>query len=140
MSDAPSSDQDSGDGGVRHDNRSDSYDSKHAVTSESTYSGSPVSLHPGKEQAQSPNSCTSGNSTDLDENGSNDVCDQPSNSSCSLTTSPDDRRRRSSVGCSNHRPQFNIELEAVVSCSSDGLVVVLRSARQCNPSYRTNSA
>ena len=83
-----------------------------------------------------PNSRTSsGNSTDLDGNAPEAIFDQPnigssSASSISNSASGDEssqrwRRRRLSTP--------SVELEAVISCTSDGLVVVLRQARPAIP-------
>ena len=84
-------------------------------------------------RSMDPNSRSpSGNSTDLENNASEALFDQPAGaqSSSSSISTPDDSQVQ--------RPDWNfeprqIELEAVVSCTSDGLVVVLRAARPFIP-------
>jgi hypothetical protein len=77
---------------------------------------------------------TSGNSTDMEMHGSDTMFDQAATTSQSSTTSlsASDEGRRSSPG-RQPPPSFEIELEAVVSCTSDGLVVILRRARPLFP-------
>ena len=83
-----------------------------------------------------PNSRTSsGNSTDLDGNAPETIFDRPNmacSSASSLSNMVDEeevsRRPRNREATTSH-----IELEAVVSCTSDGLVVVLRQARPAIP-------
>lgn len=75
----------------------------------------------------------SGNSTDMDMQGSDGIFDQPATSQSSSTSlSASDEGRGSSQGRQLPAPS-QIELEAVVSCTSDGLVVILRRARPLVP-------
>lgn len=75
----------------------------------------------------------SGNSTDMDMHGNEAIFDQPDTSQSSTTSlSMSDEGQGSSQG--RQAPaRCQIELEAVVSCTSDGLVVILRRARPLLP-------
>ncbi|KAK5939499.1 hypothetical protein PMZ80_007877 [Knufia obscura] len=78
-------------------------------------------------------SSSSGTSTDMDGNGS--VFDrplQPARSSASSVSPPEETPPQESTP-----PPGAIEIEAVVSCSSDGLVVVLRRAQEIVPTAST---
>ncbi|KAL8718025.1 MAG: hypothetical protein Q9225_004795 [Loekoesia sp. 1 TL-2023] len=117
--------------------------SEHAVTSES--SNIPSSAEQSSTERSSleprpyhhtqpvdidPNSrSSSGNSTDLGGNSHDAIFDQPAaaQSSSSSFSLPTPERDMQSLR------QNQIELEAVVSCTSDGLVVVLRKARPTIP-------
>lgn len=74
------------------------------------------------------------NSTDIDMHGSDGIFDQPDisqSSSTSLSTTDE-----GPALCQEERQApaaFEVELEAVVSCTSDGLVVILRRARPLLP-------
>lgn len=84
-----------------------------------------------------PNSrSSSGNSTDRDGSVQDPIFDQPAGgqSRTSSVSTPDDARS-SNQSWSPEQPQ--IELEAVVSCTSDGLVVVLRRAKPFVPHITT---
>ena len=76
---------------------------------------------------------SSGNSTDLDGNSNDAIFDQPARGrtpTSSISTTDD----RTSPEAPSFTPDpSHIELEAVVSCTSDGLVVVLRRARPIIP-------
>lgn len=78
-------------------------------------------------------SSMSGNSTDMDMHGNEGIFDQPDTSQSSTTSlSMSDEGQGSSQG--RQAPaRCQIELEAVVSCTSDGLVVILRRARPLLP-------
>ena len=144
---------DDDDGGVHLHDRMDEDADEMAVTTGSSQSGSLGKGWQGQGSQQwganatgdrltppdtsmDPNSRTSsGTSTDLAGNAVDAIFDQPhqsgsSASSLSNATSEEDgtggRRRRAG-------PVPNIELEAVISCTSDGLVVVLRQARPAVP-------
>lgn len=136
MTDANSS-GDEDEGGVHLSELMDEDGSEHAVTSGSSRDQSSTersSLEPPNHYAQhdsmDPNSrSSSGNSTDLGGNSSDAIFDHPagaqsSSSSFSLPTPERDMH--------SYR-QCQIELEAVVSCTSDGLVVILRKARPTIP-------
>ena len=80
-----------------------------------------------------PNSrSSSGDSTDADANGRDNLFDRPENqmSSTSSISTPDEPR---TSGHPSFSEQRQLELEAVVSCTSDGLVVILRHARPFIP-------
>lgn len=149
MSDAPSSDLDEDEGGVHLDGHMATEGSEHATdiegsdhamisSSESGYSGSRGSVDNGSDQhgqssSLDPNSrSSSGNSTDMGADAPDAIWDEPPNTPSSASSVPasaeaETRRNSRLPGTTQSRP--HIELEAVVSCTSDGLVVVLRSAR-----------
>lgn len=87
---------------------------------------------PDNETSGEPSRASSGNSTDMDNNAHYAIFDRPllheqsSNSSLSLShdRTPPERQL--------------IELEAVVSCTSDGLVVIMRRAKPMMPRNVTN--
>ena len=96
----------------------------------------PGSVHSRSNDASSRSA--SGNSTDVDGNGNDTLFDQPAGaqSSASSLSMPEELQTQSQMqpqpeSWQPDRPQ--IELEAVVSCTSDGLVVVLRAARPLVP-------
>ena len=123
------SDEDENDGGVRVARPQTSPDvaieSSDSSRSERNDGLTPARLHAtyDEENSRSP----SGNSTDFERRDSDRIFDpsatQRSRSSAS-STSPADPVRLNLEG---------IEVEAVVSCSSDGLVVILRRARPLIP-------
>lgn len=147
-----SSNGDNDDGGVHLDDRMDEDGSENAVTTNSSTSQAGSSVDPNSTARSSveqdpqrlapihssmdPNSrSSSGNSTDLQDGANDAIFDQPatrqsSTSSLSYSTS-DDTNRISAIRRSPGPRQ--IELEAVISCTSDGLVVVLRRARALVP-------
>ena len=133
MSDAHSSGDEDETGGVHLSELMDHDSSENAVVSESSNS-----MRSSVERDQTrfvnnasldPNSRTSsGDSADIRGPGNDDLFDQPigGQSRTSSISTPDDS------GASNvswSRGLFQIELEAVVSCTSDGLVVILRRAK-----------
>ena len=139
---------DDDDGGVHVDDRMDEDGSENALASDSSISqvGSsvgqnstarssveqdPQHLAPSHPSLEHNSRSSSGNSTDLHEGNNDAIFDRPttrqsSTSSLSFST-PEETNRPSAT----HRgPQTRqVELEAVISCTSDGLVVVLRRAR-----------
>lgn len=138
-------------GGVHLDERMDEAVSEHAVTSESSASQSGslmdhnITERSSAEQASrlllphdaiDPNSrSSSGNSSDLHGGANEEIFDQPAtrqSSTSSLDVSPSDDHRQFPARTRSPGP-VQIELEAVVSCTSDGLVVVLRRARALVP-------
>lgn len=126
MSDGHSS-GDEDDGGVHLSELMDHDGSDNALYSDSSNSmRSSVERDQMRDHSFDPNSrSSSGNSTDLGANSNEAIFDQPAGGQQSRTSSisnPDDQSNWSS-GYSQ------IELEAVVSCTSDGLVVVLRRAK-----------
>ena len=149
---------DDDDGGVHIDDRMDEDGSENAVASDSSISqvGSSVGqsstdrssveqdsqhLAPSHPSLDPNSRSSSGNSTDLQEDNNDAIFDQPttrqsSTSSLSFST-PDESNRPSTA----HRaPQSRqVELEAVISCTSDGLVVVLRRARALVPQIPQSS-
>ena len=129
MTDGNSSGDDD-DGGVHLAEMMEQDESENAIVSDSSNSmrSSSEPQHPGSLEPNSRSS--SGNSTDMD--GIDPVFDPPANgqSSRSSVSSPD-RDHSSNQSWSPEEPQ--IELEAVVSCTSDGLVVILRRAKPFVP-------
>ena len=113
-------------------------------TEEAVHSGSSNSMRSSAEpprtnvssSTQSNSRSPSGNSTDLDGNANDALFDQPAGfqSSTSSISTPDEAQSQRSSD------QSQIELEAVVSCTSDGLVVVLRAARPLVPQVSLTSS
>ena len=132
MSDGHSSGDDDG-GGVHLSEIMDQSGSENAVTSDSSNSlRSSVEPHhpPGSLDPNSRSS--SGNSTDMDGSAHDPIFDQPAGhgSRTSSISTPDEPP--SSTQPWSPEPS-HIELEAVVSCTSDGLVVILRRAKPFVP-------
>ena len=143
---------DDDDGGVHLDDHMDEDGSENAVTSDSSVSQissavdqnstdrSSVEQDPQRLAANHSllginSRSSSGNSTDLQDGANDAIFDQPatrqsSSSSLSFST-PNDANRVPATRLSPGPRQ--IELEAVISCTSDGLVVVLRRARALVP-------
>lgn len=125
---------DEDEGGVHLSELMDEDGSEHAVTSAEQSSTERSSLEPPNRYtgrgSMDPNSrSSSGNSTDLGGSSDDAIFDQPAaaqSSSSSFSLPTPDRDLLSFRQC-------QIELEAVVSCTSDGLVVVLRKARPTIP-------
>ena len=136
MAEAESSQSsDSDDGGVSLE-RPDDGRGKHSGQSSASPTGG-VSLQPPQMGPRT----LSGYSTDLEQDAPNAVFDAArvaESSSSSLNTSSPEHRRaeprqaRASVPIPEVEEEL-VELEAVVSCTSDGLVVVLRRARPLPP-------
>ncbi|KAL9041672.1 MAG: hypothetical protein Q9180_001127 [Flavoplaca navasiana] len=134
---------DEDEGGVHLSELMDEDGSEHAVTTGSSNMGSSrgassterssvePNYQPNRQSSDmDPNSrSSSGNSTDLGGNSNEAIFDQPAaaQSSSSSFSLPSPERDIPSF------QQCQIELEAVVSCASDGLVVVLRKARPTIP-------
>ncbi len=78
-----------------------------------------------------------GSSTDLEHDSADAMFDRVQgsrSSTTSLVTSPNNRRRTRPAGRATTSPPAEpFEIEAVVSCTSDGLVVVMRHARPLQP-------
>ena len=135
MSDGHSSGDDD-DGGVHLSELMEHDGSENAVASDSSQRSSVE-----RDQARSRGGysldmnsrSSSGNSTDLDGNSNDAIFDQPAGGqtpTSSVSTTDD----RTSPEAPSFTPDSShIELEAVVSCTSDGLVVVLRRARPIIP-------
>ena len=141
MSEAHSSDDD--DGGVDLNTRMDTDSSDYNAPSNHSDPKSSSSMEGGTSVLQNgrvaeertfvePNSrSSSGNSTDLGENAADFMFDEPptahsSSSDMSLGSAGHSQNVSDQAAQSRDR---QIEIEAVVSCTSDGLVVVLRAAR-----------
>ena len=137
MSDGHSSGDDD-DGGVHLSEPMDHDGSENAVSSDSSNSmRSSVERDQGRSRNGYPfdinSRSSSGNSTDLDGNSNDAIFDQPAGGQ-SRTSSVSTTDERISSGASSFMPDSShVELEAVVSCTSDGLVVVLRRARPVMP-------
>ena len=115
MTDFHSSDEDD-DGGVHLSGHSDG---------ENEYMTDAV---PGSVESRS----SSGTGTDLGNGSSANIFGEPihaTSSNSSISVSDDERRRSSPVRRPPGPREDPIEVEAVVSCTSDGLVVILRRAR-----------
>ena len=146
MSDGHSSGDDD-DGGVHLSETMDHNGSENAMASDSAYSmRSSVERDQGHAQDRyllDMNSrSSSGNSTDLDGSSNDAIFDQPAGGQ-TRTSSVSSTDERTSPEASAFMPDSShIELEAVVSCTSDGLVVVLRRARTIIPhlSHSTSEA
>lgn len=138
MSDGHSSGDDD-DGGVNLSELMDQDESEHAVASDSSQSmRSSIERdhdHSGTGSLDSNSRSSSGNSTDLDGNSNDAIFDQPAGGQ-TRTSSVSTTDERTSPGSSSFVPDSShVELEAVVSCTSDGLVVVLRRARPIMPHH-----
>ena len=137
MSDGHSSGDDD-DGGVHLSEIMDQDGSENAVTSDSSNSmRSSVERDQGRSRdgylLDINSRSSSGNSTDMDRNSNDAIFDQPAGGQ-TRTSSVSTTDERGSPEASSFRPDSShIELEAVVSCTSDGLVVVLRRARAIIP-------
>ena len=132
---------DDDDGGVHLGDHMDEDRSERFIHSDSSNPQSRSSMdrdstHPMSRDSMDTNSRSqSGNSTDMDVQSNDAVFDRPAasqSSNSSLSVSASDEGRISTVGRDFPAP-FQIELEAVVSCTSDGLVVILRRARSIFP-------
>ncbi|KAF6224845.1 hypothetical protein HO133_010039 [Letharia lupina] len=137
MSDGHSSGDDD-DGGVNLSELMDHDGSENAVASDSSHSMR-SSVERDQDRSRDGYSMdinsrsSSGNSTDLDGNSNDAIFDQPAGGQ-TRTSSVSTTDERMSPGASPFMPDAShIELEAVVSCTSDGLVVVLRRARPSIP-------
>ena len=137
MSDGHSSGDDD-EGGVHLNELMDHDGSENAVASDSSQS---MRSSVERDQSRSRHDylldinsrSSSGNSTDLDPNSNDTIFDHPAGGqtpTSSISTTDD----RTSPEIPSFTPDSShIELEAVVSCTSDGLVVVLRRARPIIP-------
>ena len=143
---------DDDDGGVHVDDRMDEDGSEHALASDSSISqvGSSVGqsstdrssveqdsqhLAPSHPSLDPNSRSSSGNSSDLHEGANDAIFDRPTtrqSSTSSLSFSTPDETNRPSTAHRAPQPR-QVELEAVISCTSDGLVVVLRRARALVP-------
>ncbi|KAH9221371.1 hypothetical protein DL95DRAFT_356085 [Leptodontidium sp. 2 PMI_412] len=108
-------------------------------TSGNGESSTMAASHPPRDSTRT----SSGESTDLEQDASHAIFDKAqtsrSSSSSLALVSPEERRQRRSVRSPRPAPApapDPIEIEAVVSCTSDGLVVVLRRARPIIPSLQ----
>ena len=137
MSDGHSSGDDD-DGGVHLSELMDHDGSENAAASDSSHS---MRSSVERDQGHSRNGysldinsrSSSGNSTDLDGSSNDAIFDQPAGGQ-TRTSSVSTTDERMSPGASSFMPDSSqVELEAVVSCTSDGLVVVLRRARPVIP-------
>ena len=130
MSDGHSS-GDEDDGGVHLSELMDHDGSENALYSDSSNSlRSSVEREHAQNHPSDPNSRTSsGNSTDLGNNNEDAIFDRSEGAQQSRTSSISTPDEQQSPNSSWSQASSQIELEAVVSCTSDGLVVVLRRAR-----------
>lgn len=141
MDDAHSTDEDDEDGGVHLNGHSNDPSREHTFDNNSSESSrqhsvgtNPDSEHYRSDQQYSANfgsRTSSDNSTDLDGNGRDAIFDRPhtAQSSTSSLPLPSPEQERSGGQFASVPQPERIEVEAVVSCTSDGLVVVLRRAR-----------
>lgn len=137
MSDGHSSGDDD-DGGVHLSEMMDHDGSENALVSDSSHSmRSSVERDHGRSRdgysLDFNSRSSSGNSTDMDGSSNDAIFDQPAGGQ-TRTSSVSTTDERQSPGASSFMPDSSqVELEAVVSCTSDGLVVVLRRARTVIP-------
>ena len=136
MSDGQSSGDDD-DGGVNLSELMDHDGSENAIASDSSMRSS-VERDQSRSRygySSDPNSrSSSGNSTDMDGNSYDAIFDRPVGQTRASSVSTVDEQ--TSPGTSQFVPDSShVELEAVVSCTSDGLVVVLRRARPVIPQF-----
>lgn len=136
MSDGHSS-GDEDDGGVHVSELMDRDGSENVVASEFSHSlGSSVERNETIRQntfSLDPNSrSSSGNSTDIDGSSNDAIFDQPvgGQSRTSSVSTTDEPQSTETTWIPN---SSQIEVEAVVSCTSDGLVVILRRAKPVIP-------
>ena len=107
-----------------------------------TYSDDPIhnSTSPPSQRQTRPRTSSGESSTDLEQEAPDAMFDRDHNSrssTSSLLVSPENRRRAMPAGPAIAPPPVDpFEIEAVVSCTSDGLVVVLRRARPIIPDAR----
>ncbi len=136
MSDAHSSGDEDEAGGVHLSDTIDHDGTENAIASDSSNSmRSSVErdqTYMQNEQLDSTSRSSSGNSTDGGRNHNDAIFDQPAGrpSRTSSVSTPDDSQVS---GGSWSISASQIELEAVVSCTSDGLVVILRRAKPYIP-------
>lgn len=117
----------------RNERLSDSTVSHHMARPSRDPADSTDSVSSDRQSWEPRSGSMSGNSTDMDMHGNDGIFDQPDTSQSSVTSlSMSDGGRGSSQGRQLPAP-CPIELEAVVSCTSDGLVVILRRARPFLP-------
>ena len=144
MSDGHSSGDDD-DGGVHLSELMDHDGSENAAASDTSHS---MRSSVERDQGRSRNGysldinsrSSSGNSTDVDGNSNDAIFDQPAGGH-TRTSSVSSTDERLSPGASSFMPDSSqVELEAVVSCTSDGLVVVLRRARPVIPHLSTSTS
>jgi hypothetical protein len=142
MSDAQSHSSDSEDGGVQIDHRSPSEQRDHHSPSDQIMDEQdsiPSDSHGSSGvRIGSQSRTSSGVSTDAERDSAEVMFDrsQPARSSSSSLALPSPDEAREGQGQLQHlaqAPPGPIELEAVVSCTSDGLVVILRRARPIVP-------
>ncbi len=142
MEDPHSSEEDEEDGGVRLNGPASDHPSEPGLQSYTSdphrhYSIGTNTDSEGQlrsDHQYSANTCSgtsSGTSTELDGNAHDAIFDHPrtAQSSTSSLPLPSPDQERSSGQFASDPQQERIEVEAVVSCTSDGLVVVLRRAR-----------
>lgn len=123
---------DEDDGGVHLGDRM--VDERNGRSSDNGVSHHPAdSALPGHQSWQQRSGSMSGNSTDMDMHGNEGIFDQLDTSQSSTTSLSMSDEGRGSCQGRQAPARFQIELEAVVSCTSDGLVVILRRARPLLP-------
>lgn len=144
MSDAVSSDIDDDEGGVRLGSHMDTDSSVDGASSGNSSSRHPTGYATGSarlNQFVDPSSrSSSGNSIDSDSTAADALFDQPRTLHSSTSSLPYPLNCNETYGSRTNgtarapsTPPKQIELEAVVSCTSDGLVVILRAARPIFP-------
>lgn len=146
MEDAHSSEEDEDDGGVHLNGHAPDHEMEPGNSGLSPDSIPPYSNHGSADwegqyhsdrhnSTQTSSRTSSGNSTDLEGNAHDAIFDQPRTAQSSISSLPlnsPDQERSAEHFAAPPRPD-RIEVEAVVSCTSDGLVVVLRRARALIP-------
>lgn len=146
MDDAHSSEEDEDEGGVHLQDRASEDVNECHVTSDTSIPLSQSSGPPGagpETEAylmEQTSHSSSGDSTEMNGYSNDTIFDRPVtvHSSSSSVTTPEEDRHASHPDMLV--PPSRIELEAVVSCTSDGLVVILRRARPIFPQLVQHSA
>lgn len=113
--------------------------SSHESSADGAPIHTPIRNNTSPQSLQNANGRTSSgeSSTDLEHDSANAIFDRAQgsrSSTSSVVVSPENRRRARTVERTPVPPPVDpFEIEAVVSCTSDGLVVVLRRARPSIP-------
>lgn len=146
MDDAHSSEEDEDEGGVHlRDHSAEDVNECHVTSDTSIPQVQPSGQSGGGLETEAylmeQNShSSSGDSAEMNGYSNDTIFDRPTtfHSSSSSVTTPEEDRRASHPDMLV--PPSRIELEAVVSCTSDGLVVILRRARPIFPQLVQHSA
>ncbi|MCJ1225506.1 hypothetical protein MMC12_002155 [Toensbergia leucococca] len=141
MQDGHSSEEDEDEGGVHLDGPQDEGGIEYADRVDSFQSRSSSIENQGIDEPRGTytldqnSRSSSGNSTDLDGNADHEIFDRSATARSSVSSLPlsSIKGEQMSSRSSDSPTPPQIEIEAVVSCTSDGLVVILRRARSSFP-------